>query len=161
MWLRPKYSEEYHARTFCKHDGQLETMKYILTNCETPGQKEVWEAKHLVIVILPTGGPDKEHVGVPYYVHGIDVTTLRTQANHSRCDIRNLTDQFTYVLLIKTSQNWIEGDIRKYEVIEKRAHLAITVAGPTAWSIAVRGRDSESHTQYVRHFLGLIGLDDL
>jgi len=27
----------------------------------------------IVIVILPTGGPDKEHVGVPYYVHGIDV----------------------------------------------------------------------------------------
>ncbi|GLB44704.1 putative RNA-DNA hybrid ribonuclease activity [Lyophyllum shimeji] len=47
-WLRPKYSQEYQARAFCEHDGQLETMEHILTDCETPGQKEVWEeAKRL------------------------------------------------------------------------------------------------------------------
>jgi len=39
----------------------------------------VWDSiifmcrRMIVIVILPRGGPDKEHVGVPYYVHGIDV----------------------------------------------------------------------------------------
>lgn len=42
-WLCPTYNQEFQARAFCEHDGQLETMEHIFTDCESPGQKEVWE----------------------------------------------------------------------------------------------------------------------
>ncbi|KAF8240449.1 hypothetical protein L208DRAFT_1539698 [Tricholoma matsutake] len=42
-WLWLNYNQEFQAWAFCEHDGQLETMEHVLTDCETPGQKEVWE----------------------------------------------------------------------------------------------------------------------
>ena len=42
-WLCPNYNQDFQAQAFCEHDGQLETMKHILTDCETPGQKEILE----------------------------------------------------------------------------------------------------------------------
>ncbi|KAG6894619.1 hypothetical protein C0992_005383, partial [Termitomyces sp. T32_za158] len=42
-WLRPSYNEEKQERARCRHCGTLETMNHILTECETPGQKEIWE----------------------------------------------------------------------------------------------------------------------
>ena len=43
QWLCPNYNQAFQACAFCEHNGQLETMEHILTDCETPGQKEIWE----------------------------------------------------------------------------------------------------------------------
>ncbi|KAF5376091.1 hypothetical protein D9615_007753 [Tricholomella constricta] len=42
-WLRPNLRQDLQERATCKHDGQLETMDHILTKCESPGQKEIWD----------------------------------------------------------------------------------------------------------------------
>ncbi|TFY69397.1 hypothetical protein EVJ58_g437 [Rhodofomes roseus] len=41
-WQRPGYSEELQARQECTFCGQLESMEHILSECEAPGQQEVW-----------------------------------------------------------------------------------------------------------------------
>ncbi len=41
-WLH--FAPEYHERAYCEHCGNsLESMEHILTECSSPGQKEVWE----------------------------------------------------------------------------------------------------------------------
>ncbi|KZT66614.1 hypothetical protein DAEQUDRAFT_674711, partial [Daedalea quercina L-15889] len=45
-WLRPGYSEEMQARHECKHCGQIESMEHILSECEAPGQEQVWTLAH-------------------------------------------------------------------------------------------------------------------
>ncbi|KAF8061862.1 ribonuclease H-like domain-containing protein [Lyophyllum atratum] len=42
-WLKPQFEEEYRDRAICAHDGCVETMEHILTECGTPGQREIWE----------------------------------------------------------------------------------------------------------------------
>ncbi|KAH9929188.1 uncharacterized protein B0H18DRAFT_1093996 [Fomitopsis serialis] len=42
-WLRPSYSEELQARHECQICGVEESMQHILTECDAPGQKEIWE----------------------------------------------------------------------------------------------------------------------
>ncbi|KAH9907668.1 RNase H-domain-containing protein [Fomitopsis serialis] len=47
-WLRPSYSEELQRRHECSVCGQPESMDHILSECEAPGQREVWQlAKQL------------------------------------------------------------------------------------------------------------------
>ncbi|KAF5376294.1 hypothetical protein D9615_008538 [Tricholomella constricta] len=41
-WLRATMSQEMQERATCTHDGSIETMKHILTQCECTGQQEVW-----------------------------------------------------------------------------------------------------------------------
>ena len=41
-WLKESFREEIQSRSECRHCGVTETMKHILTQCETPGQKEIW-----------------------------------------------------------------------------------------------------------------------
>ncbi|KAF8053961.1 hypothetical protein FPV67DRAFT_1442776 [Lyophyllum atratum] len=42
-WLKPQFDAEYRDRATCSHDGCVETMEHILTECGTPGQSEIWE----------------------------------------------------------------------------------------------------------------------
>jgi hypothetical protein len=42
-WLKDFFQEETQDRCKCPHCGVPETMDHILTQCETPGQKEIWE----------------------------------------------------------------------------------------------------------------------
>jgi len=42
-WLKENFREEIWDRCECPHCGIPETMDHILTRCETPGQKEIWE----------------------------------------------------------------------------------------------------------------------
>ncbi|KAF8909537.1 hypothetical protein CPB85DRAFT_1221995 [Mucidula mucida] len=43
-WLKPHYAPEYQERARCRHcNGEIESMKHILTECSSPGQKEIWE----------------------------------------------------------------------------------------------------------------------
>ncbi|THU99868.1 hypothetical protein K435DRAFT_623869, partial [Dendrothele bispora CBS 962.96] len=42
-WLRPTFGEELQERATCHHDGHLETMEHILTECDSPGQALIWE----------------------------------------------------------------------------------------------------------------------
>ena len=41
-WRRAGYSPELHERGECKVCGQTESMNHILSECDAPGQKEVW-----------------------------------------------------------------------------------------------------------------------
>jgi hypothetical protein len=41
-WLRPGFAPEYQERSECKSCHKTETMEHILTECEAPGQKEIW-----------------------------------------------------------------------------------------------------------------------
>ncbi|KIY69342.1 hypothetical protein CYLTODRAFT_436217 [Cylindrobasidium torrendii FP15055 ss-10] len=42
-WLKDNFRPEIRDRAYCKHcHGVLETMDHILTECNTPGQAEVW-----------------------------------------------------------------------------------------------------------------------
>jgi len=41
-WLRPGFAPEYQERSECKVCHKIETMEHILTECEAPGQVEVW-----------------------------------------------------------------------------------------------------------------------
>ncbi|KAJ7133770.1 ribonuclease H-like domain-containing protein [Mycena crocata] len=41
-WLRDSNSEEKRERGECQHCGKVDSMEHILTQCEVPGQKEVW-----------------------------------------------------------------------------------------------------------------------
>jgi len=42
-WLKENFHEEIQDRCNCMHYGVPETMDHILSQCETPGQKEIWE----------------------------------------------------------------------------------------------------------------------
>ncbi|KAF8054840.1 hypothetical protein FPV67DRAFT_1752441 [Lyophyllum atratum] len=42
-WTKPQFDEEFQERAICKHDGCIESMEHILTECESPGQRQVWE----------------------------------------------------------------------------------------------------------------------
>jgi 5-methylcytosine-specific restriction endonuclease McrA len=42
-WLRESNSPEKKERSECQHCGKIDTMEHILTQCEVPGQKEVWQ----------------------------------------------------------------------------------------------------------------------
>ncbi|KAG6914510.1 hypothetical protein DXG01_009287 [Tephrocybe rancida] len=41
-WNRDTMPPELKARARCAEDGQLETMEHILSECSSPGQKEIW-----------------------------------------------------------------------------------------------------------------------
>ena len=41
-WLRPGFAPEYQERSECKSCNKTETMEHILTECEAPGQAEIW-----------------------------------------------------------------------------------------------------------------------
>ncbi|KAL4255818.1 hypothetical protein AB1N83_014347 [Pleurotus pulmonarius] len=42
-WINNTSDEEYQKRGRCPHcDEAIETMEHILTKCETPGQREIW-----------------------------------------------------------------------------------------------------------------------
>jgi hypothetical protein len=41
-WLRETNSQEKKERSECQHCGMTESMEHILSQCEVPGQKEVW-----------------------------------------------------------------------------------------------------------------------
>lgn len=42
-WLKEILRKELQNRSECTYCGVPETMDHILTRCESPGQKEVWE----------------------------------------------------------------------------------------------------------------------
>ncbi|KAF8239304.1 hypothetical protein L208DRAFT_1237594 [Tricholoma matsutake] len=42
-WLKGNFHEEIQNQCECPHCGTPETMDHILTQCESPGQKEIWE----------------------------------------------------------------------------------------------------------------------
>ncbi|KAJ6482317.1 ribonuclease H-like domain-containing protein [Mycena vitilis] len=47
-WLRESNSPEKKALSECQHCGKIDSMEHILSQCEIPGQREVWElAKEL------------------------------------------------------------------------------------------------------------------
>ena len=41
-WLRPSFTAEFQERSECRHCRKTETMEHILTECEAPGQSEIW-----------------------------------------------------------------------------------------------------------------------
>jgi len=41
-WLRPSFAAEFQERSECRHCRKTETMEHILTECEAPGQSEIW-----------------------------------------------------------------------------------------------------------------------
>jgi len=41
-WLRPSFAAEFQERSECRHCRKTETMTHILTECEAPGQSEIW-----------------------------------------------------------------------------------------------------------------------
>ncbi|KAF8079074.1 hypothetical protein FPV67DRAFT_1467420 [Lyophyllum atratum] len=41
-WSKPSFAPEIQERAICPHDGAVESMEHILTECESPGQREVW-----------------------------------------------------------------------------------------------------------------------
>jgi ribonuclease HI len=41
-WLRESTTAEMKERAECQHCGTIESMEHILSQCEIPGQKEVW-----------------------------------------------------------------------------------------------------------------------
>ncbi|KAK1216048.1 hypothetical protein PQX77_021325 [Marasmius sp. AFHP31] len=44
-WLRKSSTAELRERAECKHcEGEQESMTHIITECKSPGQKEIWEA---------------------------------------------------------------------------------------------------------------------
>jgi len=44
QWLRESFTSDMKDRAYCNHcQGRIETLAHILTMCESPGQKEVWE----------------------------------------------------------------------------------------------------------------------
>ncbi|KAJ7891694.1 hypothetical protein B0H14DRAFT_2560741 [Mycena olivaceomarginata] len=60
-WLREGTSPEMQERGICKHCDVPETMEHILSQCEAPGQKEIWElAKELWL----KGNPDWAWPGI-------------------------------------------------------------------------------------------------
>jgi ribonuclease HI len=42
-WLRPGFAPEYQERSECHHCHVVETMEHILTECRSPGQKQIWK----------------------------------------------------------------------------------------------------------------------
>lgn len=40
--LRPGYSEEMQSRHERKHCGVMETIDHLLSECEAPGQSQIW-----------------------------------------------------------------------------------------------------------------------
>ena len=42
-WLRPNYSPELQQRGECAACGQIETMEHILSECDVPGQRLIWQ----------------------------------------------------------------------------------------------------------------------
>ena len=47
-WLRPGFAEEFQERSECRSCRELESMEHVLTQCEIPGQAEIWKlAKEL------------------------------------------------------------------------------------------------------------------
>ncbi|KAK0438558.1 hypothetical protein EV421DRAFT_1714212, partial [Armillaria borealis] len=43
-WKRPNYAPELQEQAMCKHcPGNVESIEHILTTCQCPGQKEIWE----------------------------------------------------------------------------------------------------------------------
>ncbi|KAJ7861168.1 hypothetical protein B0H13DRAFT_1621094, partial [Mycena leptocephala] len=42
-WLRDSNPPEKKERAECRHCGTIETMEHIMSQCEAPGQKEIWE----------------------------------------------------------------------------------------------------------------------
>ena len=41
-WDRPSFKDELRARQDCKECGQIETMEHIMSECQAPGQKQIW-----------------------------------------------------------------------------------------------------------------------
>jgi zinc-binding in reverse transcriptase len=41
-WLRPGFAPEYQERSECKICHKTESMEHILTECQAPGQAEIW-----------------------------------------------------------------------------------------------------------------------
>lgn len=42
-WLRPNYKPELQERAYCAHcRGEVDSLSHILTECRSPGQKEIW-----------------------------------------------------------------------------------------------------------------------
>ncbi|KAK0429607.1 hypothetical protein EV421DRAFT_1947584 [Armillaria borealis] len=42
-WLRPNYKQEFQERVYCKYcQGEIDSLDHILTECRSPGQKEIW-----------------------------------------------------------------------------------------------------------------------
>ncbi|KAK0421829.1 hypothetical protein EV421DRAFT_2012316 [Armillaria borealis] len=49
-WLRPNYKPEFQERAYCKHcRGEIDSLSHILTECESPGQKEIWMKTKLIL----------------------------------------------------------------------------------------------------------------
>ncbi|THU83229.1 hypothetical protein K435DRAFT_689910, partial [Dendrothele bispora CBS 962.96] len=42
-WLRPNFKPELQERAYCPHCDEVEDLNHILTKCNTPGQKTVWD----------------------------------------------------------------------------------------------------------------------
>ncbi|TFY59887.1 hypothetical protein EVJ58_g5494 [Rhodofomes roseus] len=47
-WQRPGYSDELQTRQECAVCGLTESMEHILSECEAPGQKEIWQLAETV-----------------------------------------------------------------------------------------------------------------
>jgi len=42
-WLKGNFREDIQSRSECTHCGVVESMDHILTQCESPGQKVIWD----------------------------------------------------------------------------------------------------------------------